>query len=276
MDPILETLKPDQVVLDLGCGGGSFRYALYKCKILGVDRTLDPGSLFSEPARVFYTRADSHALPLNSGSVDFAVCNHSMEHVVRFQETLAELARVLKRDGHLWISIPNGFGFDDGLYRFLYDGGGHVNRFTFAGLKTAVESTGMQMLQFNTLTSSFIYCRRPPDTAWPYLPRRAKVLHSIGILPPVAFALNILCRMLDRSLHSTISQYGWGFLFTKGPADATYALPSYFNVCAGCGAGHGRKTLRAAAYRRWGLFAFYRCPRCNEPNMLFEPPAGFD
>jgi SAM-dependent methyltransferase len=274
VDTILESLSPGPLVLDLGCGEGSFQYSHYTCKILAIDVAFGSRPRNS-PDRVFYARGDSQALPLASGTIDFAVCNHSLEHVTRIRETLAELARVLKPDGFLWISVPNGFGFDDGLYRFLYDGGGHVNRFTFAGLKHAVESNGLRLLQFNTLTSSFIYCNRPHDAAWPYLPRRPKLLHTIGVLWPVGLMLNAVTRLLDRSFHTRFSQYGWGFLFSKGPTVVQCALPSYFNVCASCGSGHATQTLRPRAYRRWAV-PVYRCPRCDKSNLLFDPPAGFD
>ena len=273
VDTILESLGPGQLVLDLGCGKGSFRYSHYNCRILAIDVTFDSPPSHS-PDRIFYAHGDSEALPLASGTVDFAVCNHSLEHVSRIRETLAELARVLKPNGLLWISVPNGFGFDDGLYRFLYDGGGHVNRFSFADLKNAVESNGLCLLQFNTLTSSFIYCNRPDDIAWRYLPRRSKLLHTVGVLRPFGLMLNAATRLLDRSFHTSFSQYGWGFLFSKSQATAHFELPSYFNVCAHCGSGHPIHTLRQGAYRRWAL-ELYRCPRCNKVNLLFDPPAGF-
>jgi SAM-dependent methyltransferase len=275
VDTILASLGQGQFVLDLGCGKGSFQYTNYKCKIVAVDVSFDISLPFVSPDRIFYARGDSQALPLGAGTIDFVVCNHSLEHVARISETLAEIARVLKPNGILWISVPNGFGFDDGLYRFLYDGGGHVNRFTFAGLKNAVESTGLRLTQFSTLTSSFIYCNRPDDAAWPYLPRRSKLLHTIGILRPGALILNGLTRLLDRAFHTRLSQYGWGFLFTKGTAVAQFELPSYFNVCASCGSGHAVQTLRPGAYRHW-VIPFYRCPRCDKSNLLFDPPAGFD
>lgn len=274
MDTILESLSPGQLVLDLGSGKGSFLYSKYHCKILAIDLAVNVNPQAS-PDRIFYARGDSQALPLASGTIDFVVCNHSLEHVAHIRETLAELARVLKPNGLLWVSVPNGFGFDDALYRFLYDGGGHVNRISFEGLKNAIESNGLRLRQHNTLTSSFIYCNRPDDAAWPYLPRRSKVLHTLRVLGPIAIMLNAVTRLLDRSFHTQLSQYGWGFLFTKGPAVVRFALPSYFNVCANCGSGHAIHTLRPTVYTRWAL-RFYRCPRCDKSNLLFDPPAGFD
>jgi SAM-dependent methyltransferase len=154
VDTILESLSPDQLVLDLGSGHGSFQYSKYNSRILAIDVAFDATPRLVSPDRILYARGDSQALPLASGTIDFAVCNHSLEHVARIRETLAELARVLKPDGFLWISVPNGFGFDDALYRLLYDGGGHVNRFSFEGLKSAVESNGLRPRSVPALTNA--------------------------------------------------------------------------------------------------------------------------
>jgi SAM-dependent methyltransferase len=277
VDEILRSLGTEQVVLDLGCGSGSFQYSAYRCKIVGIDTHLERNELFASKDRVLYLRANSHALPLETRSVDFVVCNHSLEHIEQLNETLDELSRVLKPDGFVWISVPDGFGMDDRLYRFLYVGGGHVNRFTFPSLKAAVEGrTGMALLKSNVLTSSFIYCKRFPASTRPYLPRRLKILQTIGLVGRFGnFQLNFISRLLDRMLHSRLSQYGWGFLFGRPGTSLNISLPSYFNVCAGCGSGHAINNLRPITYRHWGL-RFYRCPRCNESNVLFEPPKGFD
>src|SRR5690242_5996481 len=113
MDTIVESLTPRQFLLDLGCGEGSLQYASYNCNILAMDVSFNGMPPVQSPDRIFYANCDSQALPLGSGTIDFVVCNHSLEHVVRIRETLAELARVLKPNGLLWISVPNGFSFDD-------------------------------------------------------------------------------------------------------------------------------------------------------------------
>lgn len=274
MDSVLKTLASDQFVLDLGCGRGSFHYTAYKCQIVGIDLNVDRNVLAYTGERISYVNAQSHALPLDRCSVDFAVCNHSLEHIVKLDETLCEIGRVLKPDGLLWISVPNGFSVSDGLYRWLYSGGGHVNRFTFESLKGKVESvTGLELLQWNTLTSSFVYCQRPPDTVWRYLPRRLKVLHALGVMRPFTLLFDGLSRLSDRSLHTNFSQYGWGFLFGR-TGTFNFPLPSYYNVCAGCGCGNPVEILRPVEYRSWGV-RFYRCPGCGQANLLFEPPSGF-
>src|SRR5215831_924245 len=77
---------------------------------------------------------------------------------------LHEIARVLKPDGRLFVSAPNGYGVCDGAYRWVFEGGGHVNRFRRDGLVGLVESrVGVRLAQWQKLYSSFGYLRGIPD-----------------------------------------------------------------------------------------------------------------
>jgi hypothetical protein len=183
---------------------------------------------------------------------------------------------VLKPAGFIWISIPNGFGFDDALYRFLYCGGGHVNRFSHESLRKSVESaTGLTLLQSITLVSGFHYTQAPPESSRKYLPRRLRLLHHFRpVSTAVPLALNGATRAIDRILRTQFSMYGWGFVF--GPAGAEIGpMPSYFNVCAHCGCGEPWERLNESMYRTNGV-AFYNCPRCGKSNLLFRPLAGYE
>jgi hypothetical protein len=151
-----------------------------------------------------------------------------------------------------------------------------VNRFTFQGLKEKVESiTGLKLLQWNTLTSGLVYCQRPTEAVWPYLPRRLKLLHTCRVMRPLTLLFDGISRLADRSFKTHLSQYGWGFMFGRSYTATKFELPSYFNVCTGCGAGHAIWVLRNLEFRSSGL-RFYRCPACNRSNLLFDPPKGFE
>ena len=111
----------------------------------------------------------------------------------------AEISRVLKSNGFLFATIPDGYSFSDGLYRWWAKGGGHVQRYTFRSFQQTVESgTNLQLLHAHRLFSSFLYLN-PPASAFPYLPRRAKLL---GLLPEGARrkalnGLNLATRLID-------------------------------------------------------------------------------
>ena len=80
-----------------------------------------------------------------------------MEHFSSYTRTLDEISRVLKPDGMLWIAVPNGYSFDDALYRFTDAGHGHVNRFRLDPLIQEVRiRTDLKLVQFFALFSGFV------------------------------------------------------------------------------------------------------------------------
>jgi SAM-dependent methyltransferase len=259
VDHFLAHLEPDQTAIDLGCGNGSFRYASYKCRIVGIDMTLDSPHLFRDPSRVTYVRADSGEIPIASKSIDAVVSNHTMEHFANYRRVLMEVDRVLNDKGILWIAVPNGFSLDDALYRMVYSGGGHVNRFTKSSLIDSVhELTRFRLKQEVDLFSSFIYLHHlrqlPPE------------LKTVGLM-----GLNGLTRITDKALGSRLSQYGWGFVFAGEHITLPPIHTAYFNVCSKCGSGSPSATIRAKTFFGVGIF---RCPHCGQKNCYVAPPEG--
>ena len=52
--------------------------------------------------------AESHSLPFASRSFDFVICNHSLEHFRDAPAVIREIRRVLKTQGCLFVSVPDG------------------------------------------------------------------------------------------------------------------------------------------------------------------------
>jgi len=253
LNNILATLNESQTAVDLGCGAGSFDYLAYRCRIIGIDVWLNESVLRRSGERISYVKSLSDQIPLASHSVDAVICNHTLEHFTNYMKALQEIGRTLKPDGYIWISIPNGYGFDDLLYRGVYAGGGHVNRFSFQSMVDAVEkSTGLPLLQSNLLFSSFTYLTK---------------------LKPAVFVLNAGTRTIDKLLGTRLSLYGWGFVFGRDGSRLT-PIYSYFNVCCKCGAGDPFDRLASTNVRRRLGFSFYNCLHCGASNVLMTPPPG--
>jgi len=277
VDNFLAELGSERIAVDLGCGRGSFHYESYRCRIIGIDVTLSAPHLYRDGSRINYICADSGGIPLAAKSVDAVLSHHTMEHFPDYRRTLQEIDRVLKDEGLLWIAVPNGYSLDDALYRFVYSGGGHVNRFTRGGLINAVhELTRFRLKQEVDLFSSFIYLKKPTAEEYEHFPPSARVLYHMpedfntaGVL-----AINALTRVADKVLGSRLSRYGWGFVF--GSEDA--ALPpihtAYFNVCSRCGSGLPAAGLREGLTKTILGLGFFRCPNCGQKNSFVEPPAG--
>ena len=276
MDNILHSLGPNQIAVDLGCGQGSFRYASYPCRIIGVDMALNHPALFRDGRRVQYIQSSAVQIPLGDASVDAVICNHVFEHLAYLQ-ALSEIHRILKPTGLLWVAVPNGYGLDDALYRCVFEGGGHVNRFRFRQLVDEVQTrTDLRLIQFNQLFSGFIYLKRPTPQQRVHFPRRAQFLYKC---PPswnraAILVLSTTTRTVDRLLGSRTSQYGWGFVFARGEVSLD-PLPSFFNVCRQCGSGNDAVHLKASGRVSPLLgIPFYRCSNCDAKNIFFKPLKG--
>lgn len=83
--------------------------------------------------------ADAHDIPFKNESFNCVICNAVLEHVEQPSKVLAEIYRVLKFDGLLWVSVP----FLQHIHADPYD----FRRFTNNGLKYEVESVGFKVIE---------------------------------------------------------------------------------------------------------------------------------
>lgn len=113
-------------VLDVGCGTSPYRgYLPADARYLGVDRAA------GSEARA---RVDFGALPFADGSFDGVICTEVIEQSPRPWQTLAELARVLRPGGRLYLTAPFDWHFFDEPYDYF--------RFTTHGVRALLEDAG--------------------------------------------------------------------------------------------------------------------------------------
>lgn len=119
---------PEMVVLEIGCGTGNFLASAserYK-QIIGIDiamrwlhvsrrRFMDQG--IPVPPLVCCC---AEFLPFSNESFDLIVASSTLEFVGDQQKTLTESARVLKKNGALYINTVNRFSIGRNPYAYLY------------------------------------------------------------------------------------------------------------------------------------------------------------
>lgn len=259
MHEVLKHLPSDARILDLGCASGSFPARLSKALTIRVDKS------HARPEEdAFAVLGDAGLLPFRSSVFDAIICNHSLEHFEQLQDALREIGRVIRPEGFLFIAVPDGSTFCDRVYRWLADGGGHVNIFEsaerLAELVTAI--TRAPHRGTRTLCCSFSFMNR--ENPHPPQPRRMALFFwgSERFLT----ILNALLRLWDRCFHGRASVYGWALYF--GKVGESVLTDPCLNVCVRCGQGHPSIWLKSIGTVRGRLLPTYRCPNCRTFNFF--------
>src|SRR5690606_5740790 len=112
------------LVADIGCSAGFIADELHRAgaRTIGVD--IDVPGLARAQERfgdgVSFLCADGERLPLADESIDIAVFNHIYEHVVDPDAVVAELRRVLRPDGVIYLGLGNRWGIMEPHYRLPF------------------------------------------------------------------------------------------------------------------------------------------------------------
>ena len=261
MHEILQHLPPGARVLDLGSGRGSFDASAFpSLQIFSVDlyRPASPTALF--------VRADAARLPFPAAAFDAVVCNHTLEHFEDLDSALKEIGRVVKRSGAFFASLPDASTITDRFYRWLADGGGHVNQVTSAPqlIERIEAATGLRHTGSRILLSSFAFVNEKNNPAGP----TKQIVGRLGLDHEGSLVvITWLLRRLDSLFGTRTSIYGWAFWF--GAIPGAIDPKTWANVCVRCGSGDSSEYLLSRNLvkgKRW--FRRYSCPSCGTTNLF--------
>ena len=263
MHEILSSLRAGQYVLDLGCGTGSFNRRNYPFTTIRVDLSRD-GNVS--------VQADAAQLPFRDRSFDAVICNHSLEHFEHFDGALLELRRIVKPNAAIFVSVPDAGTLTDRVYRWLAQGGGHVNAFhSERRLSRQIESQ-IQLNHQGTrlLLSSLSFLNRKNRVA--PAPKRLFLLG--GGSESALILLNYILRVIDRLLGARLAVYGWAMYF--GHVPELIDTRPWTNVCVRCGSGHRADSLIKAGrvQRRSMVWCIWTCPICETKNLFTDDAYG--
>jgi SAM-dependent methyltransferase len=248
------------VVLDAGCGPGSWSYELRPdLRIASFDIKYPPGPPRPAP-RVAVFRADLARLPLRDALFDLTVCHYVLEHVTALAACCDELARVTKPGGRLYLAVPRSASFDDRLYRFA----GWFAKIALLKFRKRIEH--QQRFDLERLLDLFTVrgfapealARVPAGFSW-MNDERVKRLQG-----PFTDALARLHRATGLDLARDAN---FVITFRKVGGTGSRAIPSVrrvTHVCRACGE-HALLDPPRPWPRTWP------CPWCGEPNPLGRP-----
>ena len=261
MHEVLRHLQEGARVLDLGSRSGSFNGSVYPLRTIRLDLEAPAGA-----ASGGFVHADAAHLPFAAASFDFVVSNHSLEHFERLEESLAELGRVVKPNGSVYVAVPDSSTVSDRLYRWLAGGGGHVNAFSSREDVIALveRHTGMRCVARRLLLTSLSVLNRMNRVA--PAPRKLALLG--GGREGVLLFWSVLSRLCDRWFGTRLSQYGWALYF--GALHEAVDSRPWSNVCIRCGSGCSSDWLESSGTmsRKWCLIRGYKCENCGRWNVF--------
>jgi SAM-dependent methyltransferase len=134
----LPQLRPGRI-LDVGCGIKPYE-SLFKniaSEYIGIDHPTTISGSYGDATRAdIYSEADE--LPFETGVFDTVLCTQVLEHLPRPWIKIDEMARVLKLDGTLLISVP--FAWQ------LHEKPNDYFRYTEYGLASLLEHSGLTVI----------------------------------------------------------------------------------------------------------------------------------
>jgi SAM-dependent methyltransferase len=259
MQEIVGSLPAGTRILDLACGRGSFSEGA--ALTVRTDREPPADRLSGE-----YVEADASSLPFRDESFHAVICNHGLEHFDNLAGALSEIARVVRRDGCLYVAVPDASTLSDRLYRWVFHGGGHVNPFRSAPelARIITRSTGLPLIAIVVLHSSLLFLQR--SRFHPRPPRRLWVIGN-GNSRCIAL-LTWFLRMFDDVFSTRASVYGWALYFGQVPSPVE--ARDWRNVCVRCGSASSEERLvsEGDVRRSFLLWKSYCCLQCGEWNLL--------
>src|SRR4051794_36257536 len=105
---LVRALRQGATVVDVGCHGWLLDEAALASGVhyLGVDRVEPP----ERPAHARFVRASNGAIDLPDDHCELAVASHVLEHIPDPIDFMAELIRIVKPGGQLWMESPSELG----------------------------------------------------------------------------------------------------------------------------------------------------------------------
>jgi ubiquinone/menaquinone biosynthesis C-methylase UbiE len=156
-------VQKGNIVLDAGCGLGRHsiefmrRGASVFCMDLDLDSLLKTRYTLasmkqrggSPEGAGFVTHVgDALNLPFKEGTFDRIICSEVMEHVDDDFKACSELARVLKKNGRIAITVPTFFSeiiYDTLTYEYFTSPGGHVRKYFPSELADIMKKNGLEV-----------------------------------------------------------------------------------------------------------------------------------
>lgn len=176
-------------VLDIGCGQMPYRRHVSCDEYVGIDS-------FSGTRPNLAAEADK--LPFKDGSFDCVICTEVLEHLAVPSDCIAEVKRVLKDGGRVYITVPQSWPLHYAPYDYL--------RFTEYGLVRIMAANGFKVVNIKRIGGAFTQIGQEIiESTWTLMVRSLSFIGpvwaeriSTGLLIPLSVSIYLFGLIADR------------------------------------------------------------------------------
>jgi 2-polyprenyl-3-methyl-5-hydroxy-6-metoxy-1,4-benzoquinol methylase len=185
-------------LMDLGCGLGYFLNGAVKDKkfnCVGIDVS-DDAINYVKNKFGYDVKNESELDNLKTNSFDVITQWHVLEHVHFLNKRIAQLNKLLKQNGTLFIAVPNSNSWDAKKYKEYWDGYDvprHLYHFNKKSFKTLIEKNGFEIIE-----------TRPMIFDAPYISMRSEI-HKKRNMTMLRGAINGLISNIQATLDGEYS-----------------------------------------------------------------------
>jgi SAM-dependent methyltransferase len=169
---VADLFQPGMKIADLGCGNCLWNSS--KLPVMGVDINENMLRWAKEHGRVadYRIRSDLGDTGLPAEGFDIVIMSETLEHLLNVERVLAEVRRILKKNGTFVITVPYDFFLGPFFVLFnincLYQGYikgsryhrfrcGHVNHFTKRHLRRVLAENGFEITRLRAVNGLSLY-----------------------------------------------------------------------------------------------------------------------
>jgi len=169
---VAEHFQAGKSISDLGCGNCLWNTQQFPVTGVDINEKMLGWAQRNRRLRDYRVAADLARTGLPEGAFDIVVMSETLEHLLRLEDVLAEVRRILKPDGLFLITVPYDFFLSPFFIMFnlhcVYQGYvkgsryhrfrcGHINHFTKTRLRRLLEENGFRMTRVFVVNGLTLY-----------------------------------------------------------------------------------------------------------------------
>ena len=181
---ISKFIRPPRKVLDIGCSNGLFLDLFENSETWGIEPSTNVKFAEAKGHKIINEYFEKAKLPENY--FDLVIMNHTLEHVKNANLVLTKIYKLLKKNGILFIDVPNAGGLGSKILgdKWPYRAPGeHTYQFTKESLSKKISESGFKILHWESRSGLFEFANPLQDLSLSLLSFKKRFFTNLFNLP---------------------------------------------------------------------------------------------